>query len=291
MGLGVRSEIFVDASRGTDAREDLPAKPTRTLPTQVYYPADRDPTLDPAEGAPPAKSGRPFPLVVFAHGDTVSPPAAYATLRQTWAAAGYVVAAPTFPLSSTTLPGGGADFVNQPADVSFVIGQLLALSAAPDGPYAGLIDPERIAVAGHSLGAMTALALTANSCCTDARIKAAVILAGAEQRFPKGSYFTGPSHVPTMVVHGDADTGVPIAEGQRVFADAAPPKVMLTVLMGDHSEPYFGDRRSSQARLVAATTLDFLDRYVKGRPDGLDRLRKAVADSLDGRLDVVETKS
>lgn len=286
----MRTETFVDASRGTDAKGDQPARPTRTLRTRIYYPADGDPTIEPGEGAPPAKSGRPFPLIIFAHGNTVADPAAYSTLKQTWAAAGYVVAAPTFPLSSTTLPGAGGDLVNQPADVSFVIGQLLGLSAAPDGPYAGLIDPERIAVAGHSLGAMTAVGVTANTCCTDPRIKASVILAGAEQGVLGGSFFTGPVHVPTMVVHGDADTVVPIAEGRKVFLDAAAPKVMLTVLKGDHNTPYFGDGTSSQARLVATTTRDFLDRYVRGQADGLDRLRKAVADSLDGRLEIEEVR-
>jgi len=286
----VRTETFVDASRGTDAKGDQPARPTRTLRTRIYYPADGGSTIEPAEGAPPARSGRPFPLIVFAHGNTVSDPAAYSTLKQAWAAAGYVVAAPTFPLSSTTLPGAGADLVNQPGDVSFVIGRLLGLSAAPDGPYAGLIDPERIGVAGHSLGAMTAVGVTANTCCADQRIKAAVILAGAEQRSLGGSFFTGPVHVPTMVVHGDADTTVPLADGRKVFLDAAPPKVMLTVLKGDHNTPYFGDATSSQARLVASTTLDFLDRYVRGQADGLDRLRRTAADSLDGRLEVVETK-
>lgn len=285
-GLGIRTETFVDASRGTDAKGDQAAKPTRTLSTQIHYPADRDPEAVAGDGAPAAKSHGPYPLVIFAHGNTVSEPTAYAPLRESWARAGYVVAAPTFPLSSTTLSGAGADFVNQPADVSFVIGQMLALSAAADGPYAGLIDPGRIAVAGHSLGAMTALGVTANNCCADARIKAAIVMAGAETPFPGGRFFTGSTHVPTMVVHGDADTNVPIAQGRKVFTDAPPPKAMLTLLSGDHNQPYFGDQRTSQARLVATTTLAFLDRYVKDDGPGLDRLRKAVADSADVRLEV-----
>lgn len=81
-----------------------------------------------------------------------------------------------------------------------------------------------------------------------------MVLAGAERPFPGGSFFTGATHVPTMVVHGDADARVPIAQGRRIFTDAPPPKVMLTVLTGDHNIPYFGDNRSSQARLVAMTT-------------------------------------
>src|SRR5947209_7537413 len=109
----------------------------RVLTTSVWYPA-----------AP----GGPFPLVVFAHGYNVTP-APYAGLLQSWARAGYVVAAPTFPLTNPGAPGGPNedDVVNQPADVRFVIDRLLAADAQP-GPLAGLINPQRIGVAGHSDG-------------------------------------------------------------------------------------------------------------------------------------------
>src|SRR5438067_1920033 len=98
----------------------------RVLTTSVWYPA-----------AP----GGPFPLVVFAHGYNVTP-APYAGLLQSWARAGYVVAAPTFPLTNPGAPGGPNedDVVNQPADVRFVIDRLLAADAQP-GPLAGLINP------------------------------------------------------------------------------------------------------------------------------------------------------
>ena len=227
--------------------------------------------------------------MIFAHGYTVSDPAsAYSELLQAWSGAGYVVAAPVFPLSSTTITGGILDLVNQPADVSFVLSQLLALSAAADGPYAGLIAPDRVAAAGHSLGGMTTLGVTANTCCTDQRIKAAVVLAGEERAFPNGSFFTGPSRVPTMVVHGDRDGTIAYTEGRKVFADAAPPKVMLTVLGGDHATPYSGDPTNAHARLVSASTLDFLDHYIKDDPHGLAGIRRAVAATRDGRLEVEE---
>lgn len=229
--------------------------------------------------------------MIFAHGHTVSDPASrYSTLLQRWAGAGYVVAAPTFPLSSTRLAFGLSDLANQPADVSFVLSQLLALSAAPNGPYTGLIASGRIAVAGHSLGGMTALGVTANSCCADERIKAAVVLAGAERSFLTGSFFTGLKPVPIMIVHGDRDGTVPFADGRKVCTDAAPPKVMLTLLGGDHSSPFGGASGTGdgQARLVATAFLEFLDRYVKELVEGLGRLRAAAAGRPDLRLEVVE---
>jgi len=41
---------------------------------------------------------------------------------------------------------------------------------------------------------------------------------------------------------------------------------------------------------VATTTLDFLHRYVRDRKDGITPLRKAVAASVDGRLEVEGAK-
>jgi fermentation-respiration switch protein FrsA (DUF1100 family) len=225
--------------------------------------------------------------VIFAHGNTVSDPgAAYSGLLQSWAAAGYVVAVPTFPLSSTRAAGGLADLMNQPADVSFVLSQLLQLSATPGGPYTGLVDPDRVGVAGHSLGGMTTVGVTANTCCVDGRFKAAVVLAGAERSFDTDGFFPPTVHVPTMVAHGDADATVPFAEGRKVFTDARPPKAMLTLVGGDHISPYTGDLGSAFARLVTAAAVDFFDRYLRGQPDGLDRLRSLVVGSRDARLEV-----
>ncbi|HUQ62563.1 MAG TPA: hypothetical protein VM121_02270 [Acidimicrobiales bacterium] len=238
------------------------------------------------------RAGGPFPLVIFAHGNTVSDPAeAYAGLLRKWANSGYVIVAPTFPVSSTRVPGGLADLVNQPADVSFVLTQMLQLSAAADGRYKGLIDQGRIAVAGHSLGGMTALGVTANTCCSDDRIKAAIVLAGEERSFGRGSFFTGSGRVPTMVVHGDADATIPFEAGHKVFADASRPKVMLTLVGGDHGAPYSGAESYGPARLVAAATLDFLDYYVRGDAQSLDRLRAAVAGSPNAHLEVEEEPS
>ena len=266
-----RTETFVDPSRPTAAAGDQAARPERTLRTVIYHPAG---------------AGR-FPLIVFAHGNTVSDPGYYQVLLHSWVSAGYVVAAPIFPLSSTRLPGGGADLVNQPADVSFVISEMLRLDADPRSPYAGRIDAARIGVAGHSLGAMTTLGVAFHSCCLDDRIRAGVVLAGRERPFPTGAFFPG-TITPLMIVHGDADPLLPLEAAQQIYEHALGPRFLLTVLGGDHDSPYAGvnGQVRPDTRVVMTATLDFLDRYLKDRPDGLDRLRDHLAGQTLARLDM-----
>ena len=88
-------------------------------------------------------------------------PADLRALLDAWARAGYVVAAPVFPLGNANAPGGPneTDIVNQPADMRLVITRLLALDTRPGGLLYGRIDPNRIAIAGHSDGAVTAFAV------------------------------------------------------------------------------------------------------------------------------------
>ena len=84
-----------------------------------------------------------------------------------------------------------ADVVNQPGDVSFVISSLLALQADPRSPLHGLIDARRIAVAGHSDGAETALAVADARRLRDRRVRAAVVMSGAELSGIGGYSFSG----------------------------------------------------------------------------------------------------
>lgn len=252
VGIDVRSETLVDTGRGA----------ARSLETAIYVPRE------PAAG---------LPLVVFVHGSGGNPDF-YKVLLEAWAGSGYVVAAPRFP----------AAVVDQPADVSFVIGELLR------GPHGGRIDPARIGVAGHSAGGAAVLGTVFNTCCVDRRIRAGVVLAGDAPPFPGGTYFTG-IRTPLLVVHGVADPTVPFAEGRRVFTDASPPKWLLTVPpsgtpSADHARPYVGteNRPLADTRVVMATTTGFFDRYVRGDVEGLARVRRTVDAEIGFELEVVE---
>ena len=97
IAVGERTVTFVDTSR-TVRFPGRPPEP-RTLVTVIRYPALGPSSRVDLPNAPPARAAGRFPLVIFGHGFAVTP-APYAPLLQAWAQAGYVVAAPIFPLGN-----------------------------------------------------------------------------------------------------------------------------------------------------------------------------------------------
>jgi predicted dienelactone hydrolase len=259
-GVGRLTLTFVDGSRPTAANGSYAGAATRTLPTLVSYPAVR--------GRPAAG---PRPLVVFATGIGDSP-TTYQPLFDFWVRAGYIVAEPTFPLSGDQAPGGptAADLPNQPADVSFVITQLLAANRSPASKLHGLVNPQAVAVAGKSLGAITILEVGYNTATRDPRVKAVIAMTGIIGG--SGTHFTGIT-TPLLLEHGTADTTVPIQGSASAYADANPPKFFVTLFGQTHGSAFGGGARPAE-QVVERTTIDFLDRYVGGRPGALARLTR-----------------
>src|SRR6476646_7709044 len=174
--VGTTTLTFVDPSRTTSANGDDGGAPTRTLPTEFWYPAAGAAGGDPVADAPADKGDGPYPLVLFAHGYAVTPDF-YAPLLARWAAAGYVVAAPVFPILSGS--DGGASHVDYEktfGDASFVITQVLGLSKSD--PLGGLVDPARIAAAGHSDGEVVSFGVGFLDCCRDKRVRSVIAMAG-----------------------------------------------------------------------------------------------------------------
>jgi dienelactone hydrolase len=267
-GVGVRVLRFVDTSR-TIALADGSTQP-RVLLTRVFYPAPGAPGRPATANAPPARAAGPFPLLVFGHGFDVTP-SLYEGLLRGWAQAGYVVAAPVFPLENADAPGGAneADLANQPADMRLVISRMLASSASATGPLAGMLDPGAIAVAGHSDGGDTALAVGYDPRFRDRRVGAAVILSGAE--IPAAGAFTfAPGAPPLLATQGTADTINPPALTDVFFEAAQRPKYLLRLLGAGHLPPY--SQQQPQLAIVTRVTLAFLDGYLKRRPQALQRL-------------------
>jgi dienelactone hydrolase len=261
--IGVTTRTFVDDSRPTDANGTCAELPSRTLVTTVYYPAAGGTPGAAQPDAAPAGDGR-YPLIVFAHGFSATADS-YQALLEHWAGAGYVVAAPTFPLSSGTSPCGAVagDVVNQPKDMSFVITSVLDDARGNGTPLSGLIDAKHIGAAGHSNGAITTYGLVGNTKLRDERVDAAVILAGTAQKFPEGKYDL--AHMPPVLFgHGTDDSLVPYSAGLAGFNAARGPKGLLSITNGDHG--------SSASAAVEPATTDFFDAYLRGDTAARDRL-------------------
>ena len=245
----------------------------RKLVTLVRYPAMGPPARVDVVGAPAQRAAGPFPLVVFGHGFAVTP-GIYARLLRAWARAGYVVAAPVFPLENANAPGAPneSDLVNQPRDMSFVISRLLAAGTDPRSTFAGLLDPRAIGIAGHSDGGETALAVAYDSHFRDPRVRAAIILSGAQIPGGGGSSFPAPSP-PLLTSQGTADAVTPPSLTHAFFETAPAPKYLLTLLGAPHLGPYTDEQ--PQLGIVERVTIAFLDRYLKGLEGSDARLRAA----------------
>jgi predicted dienelactone hydrolase len=221
---------------------------------------------------PPGSEGSgPRPLLVFGHGFATTP-FRYKRLLRSWASAGYLVAAPVFPLGNANAPGGPdeSDIVNQPRDMSFVITQLLAASASAQSPLHGLVDRKRIAVAGQSDGAETAFATTYERAWHDRRVRAALILSGAEL----GRHVRIVSHTaPLLAIQGTADRINPPVYSLDLFRAVDRPKFLLLLRHANHLSPYTVP--GSRLAAVERVSIAFLNHYLGTGP--LGAIGRAVA--------------
>ena len=252
----------------------------REVPVVIFYP----------------KTGGPFPLIIISHGlggsrDTLD------YLGKYWASHGYVCAqiqhlgtddalwrnAPDEEAANAALSraaGTLANILNRPRDVSFAIDQMLKLNADPNSPLQGKINPAQIGVAGHSLGAFTALASAGQKLIgaggaldlSDSRIKACVaVSAPLNPQAPVADQFAD-FKVPLFYIVGAQDNqvlGATIAHRQIYDAIAAPRQYLLIMGGADHmtfAGERFGPDEPNDARdhaLTQTATLAFWDAELK----------------------------
>ncbi|MET3423629.1 putative dienelactone hydrolase [Actinoplanes tereljensis] len=184
------------------------------------------------------------PVVLFSHG-LGGLPAHFAPLAATWARAGFIVVAPTYPHTNAKVRVDRSDVRNQPADAAF------ALHAAEKADPR--LDAARVVAVGFSAGGTTTLGLLRAG--HDPGIVAAVSVAG--RRPP--SAFGGPS-VPVLFVHGDRDGTVPLRAGRDAYAALPWPKTFVTVPAGRHGD-YLKVGRPGYP-MVSARILAFLQQQV-----------------------------
>ena len=284
--VGVTRMIFVDASRPTMPNGTYPGAPSRSLTTEIWYPTDPGPSAgeDENRDVQLARSGGPFPLIIYSHG-FMSGRTGGGYLARHMASYGYVTASPDFPLTRFNAPGGAnlLDVVEQPRDVSFLIDQILALSNRSDSFLSGGIDAQRIGLTGLSLGGMTTFLATFHPTLRDARVRAAAPTASPACFFGPG-FFDGRS-IPLLILHGDIDAIVPYQQsGVFAFQEARPPKYLATIVGGSHTGFTDGIEVFDSVNNVDEIGCSGLDRGGSNLGDGslLDRLGGAAAGIIIG---------
>ncbi|BCB87057.1 alpha/beta hydrolase family protein [Phytohabitans suffuscus] len=258
-GRAPRQSFDVDTrqlrlSRGTD----------RPLPVTIWY--------------PDAGAGR-FPVILFSHGLT-GRPSDYAPLLEHWASAGFVIAAPTYPYTSRGAERVNAlDVINQPADATYVLSEVLKLDRRAGDVLRGRLATDRLAAAGHSAGGITTIGLF--SVARDERLDAGVVLAGSALGVGLG--FTGPP-APLLFVHGELDSVVSYASGKAAYDRVPWPKAFLTLPDGDHGQSLLREGNGA-FDVVADSTLDFWRWSLYGDTDAKRRLPEDAGASGLGRLE------
>jgi dienelactone hydrolase len=208
----------------------------RELQTTVYVPS----------------SGPIAPLIVFGHG-MWGHPRKFTRLFARWADAGFVVAAPAFPHTSDESPPPYLieDVVNQPADVSFVLDELLARVSAT----------ARVGVGGYSLGAETALTVGLHPRYADPRVRAVVAVAGALVHPDFAGDVLRP--LPLLLVHGAEDTKKDrLRAALKTYEAAQEPKELVTIDGAGHG--ICQDDGQPHATRVAELTTAFWNRHLRG---------------------------
>jgi predicted dienelactone hydrolase len=235
------------------------AKRQRDVPVRIYKPA--------------ASTGR-LPIVIFSHGigeDRDS----YAYLGREWARRGFMAVHITHAGTDKTVLKHGylelyratkvrENWINRPLDVTFVLDQLAARSDA---------DLDRVAVAGHSAGAFTAMAVaglktSGGESFLDRRVKAVIAIS-----MPKMGEVIPPDgyddlRVPVLHMTGTCDTSLiyrTFPRDRRVPFESSrstTPQYLVTLQGVNHDT--FSNADDNAHPLIAQIATAFLEGFVNG---------------------------
>jgi len=233
-----RHLTFVDTTRPTVARPPVPASGQRILRTTVWM---------------PVRGRGPWPLLVFGHGFGVSA-ATYQDLLSSVASAGFVVAAPDFPGSSSALVGrpDEQDIREEPCDLLYVAGQVETAGRSGQGLPVGSVRSGAVALGGQSDGATAAAfaALTDPAgACGGPPVAAVVAFSARPATVRPGAQAT------VLAVTGSADSVNPPAFTRALFSAAPSPAYLLTSGGDGHLAP---STTSPHRAAIDAVVVDLL---------------------------------
>lgn len=262
-------------------------KRNRKIPVKFYF---------------PKQANGPFPVIIFSHGLGGSRDG-YSYLGRHWAEHGYVAlylqhAGTDIEVWQNIPPGEVMDALRKAAshsgnaaarvvDVTFALDQLETVNKEP-GSLHGLMDLERIGMAGHSFGAMTTLAIAGQVFFTptgvllsapDPRVKAALPMSSPVPK-NKDHWPVAFSRISIPCLHmTGTDDVMPIGESKA--ADRRVPfecskqadNYLITFAGGDHMVFVGLTRNAGQAErdaiiqgLIKTSSVAFWDAFLKGNP-------------------------
>jgi predicted dienelactone hydrolase len=246
----------------------------RDIPIRIYAPSG---TRD------------PLPVVLFSHGIGESRDS-YAYLGNEWASHGYVAIHLTHAGTDKAVLEKGylalyratkkpENWSNRPLDVSRVIDRMLDASE-PLPLIGGRVDPSRIAVAGHSAGAFTALALAGlrvgGRDLRDPRVKVAIAMSMPNMGDVVGDDAYAAIHIPTLHMTGTCDGSIIYRtrprDRRKPFTGSSGPADYLVTFEGvDHNtfsnpDPGGASNEAVRHRWIREITTAFLDAWLRGEP-------------------------
>ncbi|MFY0580586.1 alpha/beta fold hydrolase [Cystobacter fuscus] len=243
-----------------EALFEVRARHTDLVPVRVVFPSD-------SRGRParPADGSR-LPALVLVQGAFV-PPEDYLWLAESLAARGHVVALPAHPL----------DFALSAIDNGRFARQLLA-QPPEDSLLTDLVDPSRIAVAGHSLGGVIASKLA-----LEGGFAALALLASYPD--PADAERVPTLAVPSLSLAGALDCSAQLpASGTRLPSSS--PSVLVVLQGVTHYQFTVSDQKDREGGCAPTEPLDtaherisellgrFLHAALAGNGTGADDLRR-----------------
>ncbi|MCF7635775.1 MAG: dienelactone hydrolase [Dehalococcoides mccartyi] len=255
-------------------------------------------------------SGGPYPLIIFNHGlnaNDIDP----LYLKESLVGQGYVVASvefndmPSIIFSDYISTTPRTDWDNRTDNLfsavdnffrdnylnylenyrinqsRFSLDYVLNMNENPSSPFYGLIDADKIGMAGHSLGGLTTLSLSGahpDPAVADPRIKAIILLATPAYPFENN---LDNVNIPVMVMRGDYDLMMTSAEDDLWVTDQglSAPKFFLVVSQSHHftfsqspysiSDPLPHVNHDGRIEVIMTYSLAFMNYYLKGDADAL----------------------
>ncbi len=209
----------VDESRKTQPNNEFPGSDVRVLKGKLWRPVGLK---------------TPHPLLIYSHG-FMSFHHEGLYLVNFLASHGYTVVAVNYPLTNFFAPGKPliGDVVHQPGDVSFLISTLLERNANINDILYHTLDPQKIAVAGVSLGGMTSTLITFHRKVRDPRITAAISIAGPATMFTP--HFFASADVPFMMIAGDGDAIIPFDKNAAPIPQKKPGSILVNLKNASHA--------------------------------------------------------